>query len=162
MMRVSRSPFTVLCRKAFWPICFSFCFAIGASAQTDSTITGDIKDSNGAVLVGVLVTAKQLDTGLTRVTTSEAEGRFVFPALPVGLYELHAELTGFEPLGFPNVRLTVNETTAVSLVMKVAGLSAAVDVDSGEVLVNTQTPELSYLVGEQAIRELPIKWQKLH
>ena len=40
--------------------------------------------------------------------------------------------------------------------MKVAGLSAAVDVDSGEVLVTTQTPELSYLVGEQAIRDLPL------
>ena len=48
------------------------------------------------------------------------EGRFVFPGLPVGVYELHAELAGFEPLGFPNVSLTVNETTAVSLVMKVA------------------------------------------
>ncbi|MGI9165921.1 MAG: TonB-dependent receptor domain-containing protein [Pyrinomonadaceae bacterium] len=156
MMRVWQSPFTVLCQKALLPILISFCLAISAAAQTDSTITGDIKDSNGAVLVGVQVTAKHLDTGLTRVTTSEKEGRFVFPGLPVGLYQLHAELTGFEPLGFPNVRLTVNETTAVALVMKVAGLSAAVDVDSGEVLVNTQTPELSYLVGEQAIRELPL------
>ncbi len=108
------------------------------------------------MLVGVSVTAKHLDTGLTRTTTSEAEGRFVFPSLPVGLYELGAEFTGFEKLTFPNVRLTVNETTAVSLVMKVSGLTADVTVNSGEALVNTQSAELSYLVGEQTIRELPL------
>src|SRR5688572_3696937 len=143
------------CQRSLGVLCLLVSCVISVAAQTDGTITGDIKDSHGAVLIGVQVTAKHLETGLVRVTTSEDEGRFVFPGLPVGLYELHAELAGFEPLAFPNVRLTVNETTAVSLVMKVAGLSAAVNVDSGELLVNTQTQELSYLVGEQAIRELP-------
>nr|MBA3570643.1 carboxypeptidase regulatory-like domain-containing protein [Pyrinomonadaceae bacterium] len=148
--------FPALCQRVLGLTCLVVIYTIGVAAQTDSTITGDIKDSNGAVLVGVQVTAKHLETGLVRVTTSEDEGRFVFPGLPVGLYELKAEFAGFEPLGFPNVRLTVNDTTAVSLVMKVAGLTAAVNVDSGEVLVNTQSQELSYLVGEQAIRELPL------
>jgi carboxypeptidase family protein len=156
MMSFSPLSFPALCQRSLGLICLVLIYGISVTAQTDSTITGDIKDSNGAVLVGVRVTAKQLDTGLTRVTTNEDEGRFVFPGLPVGLYELRAEFAGFEPLDFPNVRLTVNDTTAVSLVMKVAGLSAAVNVDSGEVLVNTQSQELSYLVGEQAIRELPL------
>src|SRR5918993_848550 len=135
---------------------FFLLFSTPAAAQTNSNITGDVKDSNGAALAGVSVTATQVDTGLTRVTTSEAEGRFVFPSLPVGLYELRAEFSGFEPLVFPGVVLTVNETTDVSLIMKVSGLTATVDIEGGEALVNTQTPELSYLVGEQAIRELPL------
>jgi hypothetical protein len=130
--------------------------ALSVSAQTSSTITGDIKDTNGAVLVGVKVTANAVETGITRSTTSEADGRFVFPGVPVGLYELHAESAGFEPLAFPNVRTTVNETTAVVLVMKVANLSADVSVQSGEALVNTQTPELSYLVSERMIAALPL------
>ncbi len=155
-MRFSRFSFPAFCRKAPVIIGLVFLFSINSSAQTDSTITGDIKDANGALLAGAQITATQSDTGLTRVTTSESEGRFVFPGLPVGLYELRAELTGFEPVVFPNVRLTVNETTEVSLVMKVSGLTADVTVNSGEALVNTQTQELSYLVGEQAIRELPL------
>ena len=146
-----RSPFKT-------PILLTFflLFSLSTYAQTNSNITGDVKDSNGAALAGVSVTATQVDTGLTRVTTSEAEGRFVFPSLPVGLYELRAEFSGFEPLVFPGVVLTVNETTDVSLIMKVSGLTATVDIEGGEALVNTQTPELSYLVGEQAIRELPL------
>ena len=51
-------------------------FAVPASGQTNSNITGDVKDSNGAALVGVTVTATQVDTGLTRTTTSEDEGSF--------------------------------------------------------------------------------------
>ena len=154
-MRVSQFSFPAFQSKTLILLAFLL-FSVSAAAQTNSNITGDVKDSNGAALVGVSVTATQVDTGLTRVTTSEGEGRFVFPSLPVGLYELRAEFSGFEPLVFPNVTLTVNETNDVSLVMKVSGLTASVDVEGGEALVNTQTPELSYLVGEQAIRELPL------
>ena len=44
-------PFIVVCQMAIFLILIGFCLVISASAQTDSTITGDIKDSNGAVLV---------------------------------------------------------------------------------------------------------------
>ncbi|HKO45245.1 MAG TPA: TonB-dependent receptor [Pyrinomonadaceae bacterium] len=155
-MRVLRFAFPSVHPKTFILLAFILLFTASANAQTNSNITGDVKDSNGAALAGVSVTATQVDTGLTRVTTSEAEGRFVFPSLPVGLYELRAESSGFEPLVFPGVVLTVNETTDVSLIMKVSGLTATVDIEGGEALVNTQTPELSYLVGEDSIRELPL------
>ena len=156
MMDVFQLSFPLLSQRfsrTFLLICV---LAVSVTAQTSSTITGDVKDTNGAVLAGVKVAAISSDTGLTRTTTSEGDGRFVFPSMAVGLYELRAESTGFETLTFPNVRLTVNDTTAVSLVMKVSTLSADVTINSGEALVNTQTPELSYLVSEQAIRELPL------
>ena len=126
------------------------------SAQTTSTITGEVKDTNSGVLVGVRITATALETGVARTISSGEEGRFVFPALPVGTYELRAEHNGFEPLVPQTVRLTVNETVHVSLVLKVAGLTANVTVDSGESLVNTESPELSYLVSERLIRDLPL------
>ncbi len=156
MMDLSRFSVFLKRQRYLWIIGI-FCFlSINAAAQTSSTITGEIRDTNGAALNSVKVTANHLDTGLSRTTTSGDEGRFVFPGMPVGVYELHAELTGFEPLVFPNVRLTVNDTTSVALVMKVLAVNANVTVNSGEALVNTQTAELSYLVGEQAIRDLPL------
>src|SRR5687768_17458415 len=128
----------------------------GVAAQTTSTITGEVKDSNSALLVGVQISATALETGVIRTTSSGEEGRFVFPALPVGTYELRAEHNGFEPLVPQTVRLTVNETVHVSLVLKIAGLTANVTVDSGESLVNTESAELSYLVSERLIRDLPL------
>jgi hypothetical protein len=135
---------------------FLLAIAFSVSAQTTSTITGEVRDTNSGLLVGVRITAIALETGVARITSSGAEGRFVFPALPVGTYELRAEHNGFEPLVPQTVRLTVNDTVHVSLVLKVAGLAATVTVGSGESLVNTESPELSYLVGERLVRDLPL------
>jgi Carboxypeptidase regulatory-like domain/TonB dependent receptor len=133
-----------------------FLIAGGIAAQTSGTITGEVKDTNSALVVGVQITARQIETGVTRTTLSEAEGRFVFPGLPVGTYEIRTEHQGFEPLVHPPVRLTVNDTVEVSLVLKIAGVSATVDINNGESLVNTQSAELSYLVSERLIRDLPL------
>ena len=156
MMDLSRFSFPAFIQRLLVLVGLFCTLAFTAAAQTNGTITGDIKDQNGAVLVGVKVTAINPETGLSRTTTSEDEGRFVFPGLPVGLYSLHAEFQGFDPLDFPNVNLTVNDTTHVDLVMRIT-VQAEVIVNPGaEALVNTQTSELSYLVTEQAIRDLPL------
>ena len=136
-------------------LAFLLSLASSIAAQTTSTITGEVKDTNSALLV-VRITATALETGVKRTTSSGPEGRFVFPALPVGTYELRAEHDGFEPLVPQTVRLTVNETVHISLVLKIAGLTANVIVDSGESLVNTESAELSYLVSERLIRDLPL------
>lgn len=148
---MSRRIFSLGCTLAFL-----LSLASSLSAQTTSTITGEVKDTNSALLVGVQITATALETGVTRITSSGAEGRFVFPALPVGTYELRAEHNGFEPLTPQSVRLTVNETVHISLVLKIAGFTATVTVDSGESLVNTEGAELSYLVNERLFRDLPL------
>ena len=97
-----------------------FLIAGGITAQTSGTITGEVKDTNSALVVGVQITARQIETGVTRTTLSEAEGRFIFPGLPVGTYEIHTEHQGFEPLVHPPVRLTVNDTVEVSLSIGIA------------------------------------------
>lgn len=156
MMDLSRFSFPVFFQRVVGLVGLLCLLTFTASAQTSGTITGDIKDQNGAALVGVKVTASDNETGLSRTTTSGDEGRFVFPGLTVGIYSLHAESQGFDPLDFPNVILTVNDTTHVDLVMRIT-VQAEVVVNPGdEALVNTQTSELSYLVNEQAIRDLPL------
>ncbi|MFZ0061124.1 MAG: TonB-dependent receptor [Pyrinomonadaceae bacterium] len=156
MMDLSRLSFPAFMQRVFCLFSLVLLFTLTAAAQTNGTITGDIKDQNHAVLVGVKVTATNTETGLSRTTTSEDEGRFVFPGLPVGLYSLHAEFQGFDPLDFPNVNLTVNDTTHVDLVMRITVQAEVVVKPGDEALVNTQTSELSYMVTEQAIRDLPL------
>ena len=136
--------------------CLTLCLSINAFAQTSSTLTGDIKDANGAALIGVKVTARSLDTGLTRSTVSEDEGRFVFPGLAVGAYEIRAEFAGFNSFVDERITLTVNETATLNILMQVASPESEVTVTDDATLVNTKTQELSYLVNERAIRDLPL------
>ncbi|MGI8566027.1 MAG: TonB-dependent receptor [Pyrinomonadaceae bacterium] len=131
-------------------------FAATIHAQTTSTLTGDVKDSSGAVIAGAQVRIEHLETGLTRTATSDEEGRYIFPGLPVGAYEVRADKEAFKHYIYERINLTVNESATLDIVMSVAGLEEEVMVSDETALVNTQTPELSYLVGERAIRELPL------
>ncbi|MDX6269197.1 MAG: hypothetical protein QOD28_420, partial [Acidobacteriota bacterium] len=124
--------------------------------QTDATIAGEIKDTLGGVLVGVEVTARNLETGFTRTATSVDEGRFVFPGMPVGSYEIRAAQTGFKPYLLERLRLAISESAVLNITLEVASVDTQIDVTGNAELVNTQTSELSYLVSEDAIRELPL------
>ncbi|MCA1555231.1 MAG: carboxypeptidase regulatory-like domain-containing protein, partial [Acidobacteria bacterium] len=136
---------------------FVLCFACAAFAQqTDGTITGEIKDARGAALVGVEVTARHLETGFTRTAMSENEGRFVFPGMPVGTYEIRSAQAGFRPFVQERLRLAIGEAAMLNITLEVASIDTQVEVTGNAELVNTQTSELSYLVNENAIRELPL------
>src|SRR5687767_15593268 len=71
--------------------------ASSALAQrSTATIRGTVRDSSQAVVPGATVTAAHQDTGLSRATVSNEEGRYSLPDLPVGRYRVQAELTGFK------------------------------------------------------------------
>src|SRR5262249_34108521 len=67
------------------------------SAQvTTAKIAGVVQDSSGAVIPGVSVTAKNVETGLTRTATTDEGGRYTVPELTLGNYEVEAQLPGFQ------------------------------------------------------------------
>jgi hypothetical protein len=128
-----------------------------AEAQiTTGTIAGRILDTDGGVLPGVTVTARQTETGLQRTTTSDAQGRYTLAALPPGAYEIRAELAGFRGLIRSGVTLTIAQTAVVDLTMTVGGVAEQITVVAEAPTVNTRTGELSYLVDARAIEELPL------
>ena len=69
-----------------------------AAAQTTGTIVGTIGDSDKNPVPGTTVTVHQQQTGFTRTAVTDAAGRYVIAGLPVGSYEIRAELSGFKPL----------------------------------------------------------------
>jgi hypothetical protein len=127
-----------------------------ASAQTTSTVTGHVTDASGAVLPGVAVTARNVETGASRIVVTGADGRYVFGLLPVGRYELRAELDGFRPLVRQDVQTTVAETLVIDLALEVGGLTEEVRVSGGTPPVNTSTSELSFLVAGKTLESLPL------
>ena len=127
-----------------------------ADAQTTSAILGKIQDRTGGALANVRVTVRHLDTGMSRRVQSGADGHFLLGSLPVGQYELRAELEGFRTLIRRGLALTVGDTVVVDCQMELGPLEQAITVVAETALVNTHSSELSYLVNERAIRELPL------
>jgi hypothetical protein len=130
--------------------------AIPAMAQTAATISGTVQDANGGVLPAVTVAVTNTATGLSRTAATGTEGRFVIAALPPGPYELRAELAGFKPHVRRNLDLAVAQTLSLTVTLQIGDV-AIEDVVVGTIpLVNTSNGELSYLVGSEAIEQLPL------
>lgn len=122
--------------------------------QTTSVITGTIRDTSGAVVPGAEVTAVHQGTSFVRTAVSGATGRYLFPEMPVGPYEVTAELTGFRPTT-DDVVLGVSEDAVLDLVLQIETASTEVIV-RGNSVVETESSDLSFLIEQKTIEELPL------
>jgi hypothetical protein len=123
---------------------------------TTSSIVGSVTDQTAAALPAVTITAKHLETGLVRAATAERDGRYVLAGVPLGAYELRAELPGFRSVLRTGVRVVVGEPAVVNFRLEVQPVTDEVTVTGETPLVQTRSGELSYLVSEEAVRNLPL------
>ncbi|HKY03836.1 MAG TPA: carboxypeptidase-like regulatory domain-containing protein, partial [Blastocatellia bacterium] len=105
-------------------------FALPALAQqtiTSATVTGRVQDRQGEFVSSAQVTLVNLERNQTWATTTDEEGRFRFPYLPVGEYQLKAEHTGFSMLD-TRLTLTVGQSLELPLALDVATVSETVNI----------------------------------
>ena len=81
--------------------------------QTTGSVTGRVVDQQGSAVPGATVTAKSPSTGFTRTEASDAEGLYRLAALPVGIYEVTAELSGFQTVSKKDVEVNVSQIVAL-------------------------------------------------
>src|SRR6185295_17425503 len=94
-----------------------------AAQETTGTITGTTTDQTGAVLPGVTVTIKNVDTGATRSAVTNEAGAYTVPLLPIAQYEVVFELQGFNTVTLRNVILHVNDRLQLDGRMSVSGVA---------------------------------------
>ena len=122
---------------------------------TSGTILGTVTDPQGAVIAGVTVSVKNLDTQRQRQVVTDSSGYYRVEALPVGRYEVRAERQGFK-VSVNSLTLTVGEEAVTNLKMEVGSLSEQVIVTSTGTEVETTTATMGGLVDEKKIRDLPL------
>ncbi len=133
--------------------------AIGAMAQSQSTtgtIQGTVVDQNGAVVAGAAITVRNLDTGFERSVTSNSDGFFTAPLLPLGRYRVTSKAGGFSDQVLENVEVTIGQTLALRFEMKVGQATETVDVSVDANVVDTARTELSTQINQRSVENLPI------
>jgi hypothetical protein len=131
--------------------------AVTTYAQApNATISGVVHDQTGAVLPGVSIQVINRETGVVRNAVSDEEGRYRVPALEAGTYAVEGSLTGFRTVVREGVVLTIGSQAVVDLTTEVGQLSESLTVTGDVPLVQTTSAELSGLVGDQEIRDLPL------
>ena len=121
-----------------------------------ATILGVVKDSSGAVVPGAKMTARSVETGQTRTTTSAADGSYRFPALSVGAYEVRAEQPGFQAASRSGLTLTISQEAVVNFSLEVGAVSQTVAVTAEAPMVNTTSGSLGGLVSSERMSDLPL------
>jgi outer membrane receptor protein involved in Fe transport len=121
-----------------------------------ATILGVIKDTSGAVVPGATLTVRSPGTGLTRTSTSGADGSYRVPALPVGSYEIRVEQPGFQTALRTELVLTVGQEAVMNFSLTVGAIEQQVSVMAEAPLVNTTSGSLGNLINEEKIADLPL------
>jgi hypothetical protein len=132
-----------------------FVNAYGQSS-TAGNITGTVRDQQGAAVPNVEITIKDENTGASRVVRSDDDGFFNAPSLPAGRYSLSASPPGFKSIVVTNVELHVSENKTVNLDLQIGQVSETVTVTSDEAPVETRSGEISSLISEKQVSELPL------
>src|ERR1700694_296851 len=134
-------------------VCLSFC--VPCFAQTLGTITGEVKDSSGAIVPGVTVTVVNKATNATRTASSNTAGLYDFPALQPGIYTVKSELDGFKTVS-RDVELQVQGTVRVNFTMEVGTISENAIVTGVAPLIVTENATVGTVIENRRIVELPL------
>jgi Carboxypeptidase regulatory-like domain/TonB dependent receptor len=139
-------------------------FAIGlvlvtrTFSQTTSTgaVTGVVLDPSGAALPSVVIQLVNQETSETNSAISDQEGRFAFPLLPPGNYELDARKTDFQVLRHTDLPVFVTETLRLELHLRLATVRGSVRVSSETTMVQSDNSALGWVANETAVSGLPL------
>ncbi len=119
-------------------------------------LSGIVRDETGAALPGATVTVTHVETGLTRVVTTDGTGRYRAPLLPVGAYTIRAELPSFATVTREGVVVTVGSAPVIDMTLPLASVTEAVTVTAASPVVEVQRSIVSTTLNQKAIATLPI------
>lgn len=131
-------------------------WAPNARAQVSASVSGVVTDASGAAVASATVTVTNVNTGASRSTLTDAAGRYEIVALPVGEYEVRAKKSGFEEEIRTGIELVVGQDATVGLELRIGEISQQVTVNADAPPVSATTADVSGLVGEQQVKDLPL------
>jgi hypothetical protein len=128
-----------------------------ALCQVDAgSISGVIRDTSGAAIVGAKVTLTNEDTGIVQTTVSTSSGDFTFAPVKIGRYAVSAAYSGFQTVRQNNVTVDVQQKVAVDITLRPGTSKETVIVDAAPPALQTQDASVGQVIESQAINALPL------
>src|SRR5580693_1502772 len=124
--------------------------------QITAGIRGTVIDPSGAIVQAAAVTAKQVETGLTRAAVTDHRGEYNLVELPIGHYQLEVQAKGFQKYLRQGISLAVDETATVSIQLKLGAETQQIEVSADATLVQSTVSSLGQTVMEREILDLPL------
>ena len=131
--------------------------APGPSAQAlYGSLGGRITDATRAAIADAVVTLTLVETNASMIATTSIDGTYRFARVVPGRYRLSVEKPGFRRADKDGLVLTVNEQAVLDTILEVGEVENAVTVSADAPLIQSRSAEVSGLVDERRVRELPL------
>jgi len=125
-------------------------------ADVTGSILGVVRDKTQAVVAGARVVATNVETNLTRETTSAPDGAYRFLALPAGTYKVTATASGFQQYVTIDIDVKVNDQLRIDITLEVGGVQQEVNVTANAVQVETASTQLGDVIESKKMLALPL------
>ena len=131
--------------------------SIPAFGQSRGALSGVVNDASGAAVPGAQITAKHIATGEEFKATTDAQGAFVLPSVPLGKFTVNVEASGFKRAQVLDVTVEIGMQAKITVPLEVGQVNEAV-VISGETqeVINTLNPTLTNVINTKQVKDLPL------
>jgi len=125
--------------------------------QVSAAITGKVIDPSGAAVPDAKITATDTERGTVWTSATNAEGIYNLPTVPIGIYNIKAEHSGFQGAQQSNITLVLNQVARLDFELKVGDVATAVNVTEATPLLQTDSMQVSTVMDAHAIANLPLE-----
>jgi hypothetical protein len=133
------------------------CFLLNiAWADVAGRISGIISDPGGAFVAGATVTLNNVGNGTKQTTTTNDQGQYSFPVVPVGKYELEINSPGFEPYKKIGVVIDVNSALQIDAALQIGRNKQTVEVNDSVATIQMSDSEIGETISSQHVAEVPL------
>lgn len=133
-------------------------FHTPAIAQVgNARIRGIVTDPQGGVIPNAHVVLEDEQTGVGRSTSTDGQGQYVFPEVPLGKYQLSVDAKGFRTYQQSGLVLTADQQLTLNVPLTIGPMSQTVTVNAEGSLVDTQTGTIKNIIDQKSIQDLPLE-----
>jgi hypothetical protein len=132
-----------------------FQLTIVAQSGTVGSLTGVVRDPNGANLPGVSVVVHNIGTGATRTSVTGEDGHWTMPGLPIGTYEISYEGTGFKKLVRDRVEVEASVPRTLEDKLEVGEIGAVINITEGAALITPETSAVARQLSSEQLVQVP-------
>jgi hypothetical protein len=136
--------------------------AIGLSpatvcAQTGAaSLTGIVSDQSGAPVPGATVTATKQDTNVAYTGVSNEAGNYTLTSLPLGIYVVKAELTGFKTMLTKPIQVEAKQIVRLDFKLDVGALEDSIEVNAQSPILQTESATVGTVISGTTVGALPL------
>lgn len=144
-------------------VCAMLCFQLSLIAQgPGASLTGEVRDPSGAMVVTAKVTARNTGTNVSHSTVTDTAGIFVIPALQPGSYDISVESPGFNKDIRSGIMLQVAQTARVDFALKLGSAAETVNVVETAPVTETETASTGQVIENKKVVELPLNGRQFY